>query len=165
MKFFLFSFNSVFLKFSIFTLLITSIFLISACDQDSADGHDHDEEIHADVDGFLLQTSDNQEIYREFKGSTSGNILIKNGQSLELSVSFLDDDGNKIPDPSDFQDKSIQISEYEETIISFELKQNIYPFTMLISGLGVGQTSAKLQLVHEGHPDYTSTNKIPVTVE
>ena len=75
MKFFLFSFNSVLLKFSIFTLLITSIFLISACDQDSADGHDHDEEIHADVDGFLLQTSDNQEIYREFKGSTSGNIL------------------------------------------------------------------------------------------
>ena len=165
MKFFLFSFNSVFLKFSIFTLLITSIFLISACDQDSADGHDHDEEIHADVDGFLLQTSDNQEIYREFKGSTSGNILIKNGQSLELSVSFLDDDGNKIPDPFDFQDKAIHMSEYGKAIISFELKQNVYPFTILISGLDVGQTTTKLQLLHEGHPDYTSTNKIPVTVE
>ncbi|MDP7674520.1 MAG: hypothetical protein QGI31_06785 [Dehalococcoidia bacterium] len=143
---------------------MTFIFIISACDRDSEHDHDH-EEVHADVDGFLLQTSDNQEIYREFKGSTSGNILIKGGQSLELSVSFLDDDRNKILDPSDFQDKSIQISEYEETIISFELKQNIYPFTMLISGLGAGQTFAKLQLAHEGHPDYTSTNKIPVTVE
>ena len=165
MKFFLFSFNSVLFKFAIFTLLITSIFLIPACDQDLEDDHDHDEEIHADVDGFLLQISDNQEIYREFKGSTSGNILIKNGHSLELSVSFLDDDGNKIPDSSNFQDKFMQISEYEEAIISFELKQNIYPFTMLISGLGAGQTFAKLQLAHEGHPDYTSTNKIPVTVE
>ena len=58
-----------------------------------------------------------------------------------------------------------QMSEYRETIISFELKQNIYPFTILISGLDVGQTTTKLQLVHEGHPDYTSTNKIPVTVE
>ena len=125
------------LKFSIFTLLITSIFLIPACAQDSEDDHDHDEEIHADVDGFLLQTS----------------------------VSFLDDDGDKIPDPFDFQDKTIHMSEYKGTIISFELKQNIYPFTILISGLDVGQTTTKLQLLHEGHPDYTSTNKIPVTVE
>ena len=158
------NFHFIFYNFAIFTLSMTFIFIISACDRDSEHDHDH-EEVHADVDGFLLQTSDNQEIYREFKGSTSGNILIKGGQSLELSVSFLDDDRNKILDPSDFQDKSIQISEYEETIISFELKQNIYPFTMLISGLGAGQTFAKLQLAHEGHPDYTSTNKIPVTVE
>ena len=78
---------------------------------------------------------------------------------------FLDDDGNKILDSSDFQDKSIQITEYEETIISFQLRQNIFPYTMLISGLGVGQTFAKLQLNHGGYPDYTATNKIPVTVE
>ena len=164
MRSYLPNFHFIFYNFAIFTLSMTFIFIISACDRDSEHDHDH-EEVHADVDGFLLQTSDNQEIYREFKGSTSGNILIKGGQSLELSVSFLDDDRNKILDPSDFQDKSIQISEYEETIISFELKQNIYPFTMLISGLGAGQTFAKLQLAHEGHPDYTSTNKIPVTVE
>ena len=158
------NFHFIFCNFTTFTLSMTFIFIISACDRDSEHDHDH-EEVHADVDGFLLQTSDSQEIYREFKSSTSGNILTKGGQSLELSVSFLDDDRNKILDPSDFQDKSIQMSEYEETIISFELKQNIYPFTMLISGLGAGQTFAKLQLAHEGHPDYTSTNKIPVTVE
>ena len=57
------------------------------------------------------------------------------------------------------------MSEYGRAVISFELKQNVYPFTILISGLDVGQTFTKLQLLHEGHPDYTSTNKIPVTVE
>ena len=65
--------------------MIIFTFLIFAFDQDSE--HDH-EEVHADVDGFLLQTSDNQEIYREFKGSTSGNILGHLGQSLKLSVFF-----------------------------------------------------------------------------
>lgn len=155
-----------FIEFSLFISLIISTFLISACDQDSEHDHDHDhEEVHVDVDGFILQTLDKQEIYREFKGSTSGNILIKVGQSLELSISFLDDDGNKILDSSDFQDKSIQITEYEETIINFQLRQNIYPYTVLISGLGAGQTFAKLQLNHGGHPDYTATNKILVTVE
>ena len=57
------------------------------------------------------------------------------------------------------------MAEYGRAVISFELKQNVYPFTILISGLDVGQTFTKLQLLHEGHPDYTSTNKIPVTVE
>ena len=150
------------IEFSLFILLIIYTFLISACDQDSE--HDH-EGVHVDVDGFILQTSNHQEIYREFTGSTSGNILIKFGQSLELSISFLDDDGNTILNSPDFQDKSIQITEYEETIINFQLRQNIYPYTVIISGLGAGQTFAKLQLNHGGHPDYIATNKILVTVE
>ena len=87
MRSYLPNFHFIFYNFAIFTLSMTFIFIISACDRDSEHDHDH-EEVHADVDGFLLQTSDNQEIYREFKGSTSGNILIKGGQSLELSVSF-----------------------------------------------------------------------------
>ena len=57
---------------------MTFISIISACDRDSEHDHDH-EEVHADVDGFILQTSNGEEIYREFKGITSGNILISNG--------------------------------------------------------------------------------------
>ena len=91
--------------------------------------------------------------------------MVKNGESLELSVTCLDDDGNAIMH-FDLENKpTLQMSEYEKSIISFEVRKDIYPYTFLISGLGSGQTSAKLELMHEGHADYTSTNKIPVKVE
>ena len=153
-----------FVRSALSTLFITSIFFISACDtDDDHDHHDHAE--HADVDGFLLQTLDNKEIYREFKGATTGNILVKSGQSLELSVTCLDDDGNKIMDFDLENQPTLKLSEYEKSIISLEVRKDLYPYTFLISGLSNGQTSAKLELMHEGHADYTSTNRIPVTVE
>ena len=153
-----------FFRCALSTLFITSIFFISACDtDDDHDHHDHAE--HADVDGFLLQTLDNKEIYREFKGATTGNILVKSGQSLELSVTCLDDDGNKIMDFDLENQPTLKLSEYEKSIISLEVRKDLYPYTFLISGLSNGQTSAKLELMHEGHADYTSTNRIPVTVE
>ena len=150
--------------FILFILSMTFISIISACDRDSEHYHDH-EEVHADVDGFILQTSNGEEIYREFKGITSGNILVSNGQSVEISVYFLDHNGNEILDESDFQDKSIQVSKYEKTIINVKLKQDIYPHAVIISGLSPGQTFAKLQLIHNGHPDYTATKDTPIKIE
>ena len=71
----------------------------------------------------------------------------------------------KILDESDFQDKSIQVSKYEKTIINIKLKQDIYPHTILISGVSPGLTFVKLQLIHSGHPDYTATKDIPIKIE
>ena len=71
---------------------------------------------------------------------------------------FLDHNENKIIDESDFQDKSIEVSNYEKTIINIKLKQDIYshnPWSNL----------AKLQLIHSGHPDYTATKDIPIKIE
>ena len=147
-------------KYVFSTLIITSVFFISACDTD-----DDDHAEHADVDGFLLQTLDNKEVYREFKGATSGSILVKSGESLELSVTCLDDDGNKIMDFDLENQPTLKLSEYEKSIVSLEVKKDLYPYTFVASGLSNGQTSAKLELMHEGHADYTSTNRIPVTVE
>ena len=33
-----------------------------------------------------------------------------------------------------------------------------------VEGVSAGTTSFKLQLMHDGHADYTSTNNVPVTV-
>ena len=84
---------------------------------------------------------------------------------MEISVYFLDHNGNEILDESDFQDKSIQVSKYEKTIINIKLKQDIYPHTILISGVSPGLTFVKLQLIHSGHPDYTATKDIPIKIE
>ena len=164
MRSYLPNFHFIFYNFAIFTLSMTFIFIIFACDQDPEHDHDH-ADVHADVDGFILQTSNSEEIYREFKGITSGGILINSGQSMALSVYFLDHNENKILDESDFQDKSIQVSKYEKTIINIKLKQDIYPHTILISGVSPGQTFVKLQLIHSGHPDYTATTDIPIKIE
>ena len=77
---------------------------------------------------------------------------------MELPVYFFRSQWKKIIDESDFQDKSIQVSNYEKTIINIKLKQDIYshnPWSNL----------AKLQLIHSGHPDYTATKDIPIKIE
>ena len=33
-----------------------------------------------------------------------------------------------------------------------------------VQGVSAGSTSFKVQLMHDGHADYTSTNNVPVTV-
>ena len=33
-----------------------------------------------------------------------------------------------------------------------------------VIGVSAGSTSFKLELMHQGHADYTSTNNVPVTV-
>ena len=34
-----------------------------------------------------------------------------------------------------------------------------------IIGVSIGSTSFKLELMHDGHADYTSTNNIPIIVK
>ena len=34
-----------------------------------------------------------------------------------------------------------------------------------IKGVKAGSTSFKLELMHDGHADYTSTNNVPITVK
>ena len=34
-----------------------------------------------------------------------------------------------------------------------------------IIGVGAGSTSFKLELMHDGHADYTSTNNVPIVVK
>ena len=34
-----------------------------------------------------------------------------------------------------------------------------------IIGVNAGSTSFKLELMHDGHADYTSTNNVPITVK
>ena len=71
-----------FVRYALSTLFITSIFFISACDTD--DDHHHVE--HADVDGFLLQTLDNKEIYREL-GCDDGHRSCES--NLHEALSFI----------------------------------------------------------------------------
>ena len=52
---------------------------------------------HTDTDGFILKDENGNGLYREFKGAIDiNNINLIVGDTLELSVHFLDHEGNEI---------------------------------------------------------------------
>ena len=70
--------------------IFLALFVVSCEDDD----HDHAEE-HIDAEGFILE-SEGTEIYREFKGTTTGAVTVAVGATLEGSVHFLGDDGKEL---------------------------------------------------------------------
>ena len=75
-------------------LLITSMmFFTTGCEDDD---HDHDED-HTDAEGFVLENKSGTEVYKEFEGAiVTNNLTLSVGDTLELSVHFLDHDGEEI---------------------------------------------------------------------
>jgi len=152
-------------------LLITSMmFFTTGCEDDD---HDHDED-HTDAEGFVLENESGTEVYKEFEGAiVTNNLTLSVGDTLELSVHFLDHDGEEIEheeedhgeDEDELRitgnDESIAIVEAEE---HEEGEEEHHEMAIHIIGVSTGSTEFKLELMHGDHADYTSTNNVPVTV-
>ena len=173
-----------------FKKVLVVIFLglmASSCDEDvlSPEGH-------TDADGLVLELN-GQEVYREFKGDRITNTLsLTVGDALELSVHFLDEDGNEIEhsDDDDHDDHGhdddhddhgsvdgLLVTENDTSVVVIEVEgheeeeegeedhddhEEHGPGIHMI-GVAAGSTTFKIQLMHEGHSDYTSMS-IAVTV-
>ena len=155
--------------------MLVSMFLITtACEDDDHD-HDHDED-HTDADGFILESEDGTEMYREFEGAMTGSLTLSVGDTLELSVHFLDHEGNEIEHEEDGEedhedglvvsenDANVAVVEVEEHEEDGDHDEDHHEMAIHVVGVSAGSTSFKLQLMHDGHADYTSTNNVPVTV-
>ena len=145
--------------------LLTSMILFTAGCEDDDHDHDHDEE-HTDADGFVLEDESGTEVYREFEGATTGTVTLAVGDTLELSVHFLDHDGNEIEHDEEDEDE-LSVSENDSNIAVFEVEEGEeehHGMALHVVGVSTGSTSFKLQLMHDGHADYTSTNNVPVIV-
>ena len=148
--------------------LLTSMILFTAGCEDDDHDHYHDEE-HTDADGFVLEDESGTEVYREFEGGTTGTVTLAVGDTLELSVHFLDHDGNEIEHDEGDEDE-LSVSENDSNIAVFEVEEHEegeeehHGMALHVVGVSTGSTSFKLQLMHDGHADYTSTNNVPVTV-
>ena len=165
------------------TLLFTGMLLFTTGCEDDDHNHDHDED-HTDADGFVLETEAGVEVYREFEGTQTGGVTLNVGETLELMVHFLDHEGNEIEHSDDDHDDhgddhdddgdGLVVSENDATIAVVEVEGHDeesgddhgdeHGNALHVEGVSAGSTSFKLQLVHDGHPDYTSTNNVPVTV-
>ena len=165
-------------------LLATAVLFTTGCEDDDHD-HDHDED-HADADGFVLETETGVEVYREFEGTQTGGVTLSVGETLELMVHFLDHEGNEIEHSDDDHDDHdddgddhdddgdvLVVSDNDATIAVVEVEghdeedgddHDDHDNVLHVEGVSAGSTSFKLQLMHDGHADYTSTNNVPVTV-
>ena len=148
--------------------MLIGMFLFTTGCEDDDHNHDHDEE-HTDADGFVLENESGSEVYREFEGAVTGTVTLSVGDTLELSVHFLDHEGNEIEHEEE-EEEDLVISENDSNIAIVEVEEHEegeeehHEMAIHVIGLSAGSTSFKLQLMHEGHADYTSTNNVPVTV-
>ena len=151
--------------------MLIGMFLFTTGCEDDDHNHDHDEE-HTDADGFVLENESGSEVYREFEGAITGTVTLSVGDTLELSVHFLDHEGNEIEhdEQEEEDEEDLVISENDSNIAIVEVEEHEegeeehHEMAIHVIGLSAGSTSFKLQLMHEGHADYTSTNNVPVTV-
>ena len=153
-------------------LLVTSMmFFTIGCEDDD---HDHDED-HTDAEGFVLENESGTEVYKEFEGTiVTSNLTLSIGDTLELSVHFLDHDGEEIEHEEDEEDgeeeEGLRITGNNESIAIVEAEEHEegeeehHEMAIHVIGVSTGSTEFKLELMHGEHADYTSTNNVPVTV-
>jgi len=154
-------------------LLLTGAMLFTVGCEDET--HDDHEEGHTDADGFILEDAAGSVVYREFEGDTTGSVTLAVGETLELSVHFLDHEGNEIAHEEEEEgedhedglvvegnDASIAVVEVEEHEEGGD--HDDHGMALHVEGVSAGSTSFELRLMHDGHADYTSTNNVPVTV-
>ena len=152
--------------------LFFALFIVS-CEDD----HDHDEE-HTDAEGFILETSSGTEMYREFKGTQTGSVTLSAGDTLELSVHFLDDNGKEMEHDEheggeEEEEGELEVSGFNSIVALVQVEEEHddhgdeeeHEMGLEIIGVSIGSTSFKLELMHDGHGDYTSTNNIPIVVK
>ena len=152
------------------TLLFTGALLFTTGCED--DAHDDHEEGHTDADGFILEDAAGSEVYREFEGAATGSVTLAVGETLELSVHFLDHEGNEIAHEEEGEEDhedGLVVSENNASVAVVEVEEHEegedhHGMAIHVQGVSAGSTSFKIQLMHDGHADYTSTNNVPVTV-
>ena len=167
-----------YVSYGIRALFFFVLFFNFACEDDDHDGHDHDDE-HTDADGFVLESESGVEVYREFEGEVTGSITISVGDTLELIVHFLDHEGDEIEheenEDEDHEDELsisgndsniaiVEAEDHEEEGDDHNHDEEEHGMAIHVIGVSAGSTSFQLQLMHEGHSDYTSTNNVPVVV-
>ena len=149
-------------------LLITSMmFFTTGCEDDN---HDHDH--HTDAEGFVLENESGTEVYKEFEGAiVTNNLTLSIGDTLELSVHFLDHDGDEIQhEEEEGEEDELSVSGFNADVAMVSVEEHEetgsdhHEMAIHVIGVSAGTTEFKLELMHGDHADYTSTNNVSVTV-
>ena len=145
--------------------LFTSMILFTTGCEDDDNDHDH----HTDAEGFVLKSESGTEVYKEFEGAiVTNNLTLSVGDTLEISVYFLDHGGDEIEHEDEDDKLSVSGFNADVAVVSVEEHEETgmdhHEMALEIIGVSADSTEFKLELMHGDHADYTSTNNVPVTV-
>lgn len=145
--------------------LFTSMILFTTGCEDDDNDHDH----HTDAQGFVLKSESGTELYKEFEGAIiTNNLTLSVGDTLEISVYFLDHGGDEIEHEDEDDKLSVSGFNADVAVVSVEEHEETgmdhHEMALEIIGVSADSTEFKLELMHGDHSDYTSTNNVPVTV-
>ena len=155
------------------SFIIVGLVVIS-CDDDSNPAAP---EGHIDAEGFALEI-DGTEVYRQFEGAITGDLTLAVNETLELSIHFLDHDGNEIEhEDEEGEEDELVFEIVDMNVISVESENHEdegdhdhdhgdehHELGFELIGLSSGSTTFTLSLMHDGHADFVSL-PISVTVE
>ena len=141
------------------------------------DDHE-DDDSHLIIGGFQLESEgESSYSYRQLGLVVEGAITINVAETVEFTVHFLDTSGNDLEGEDDHADEehcedlmdeaSCTVSDdcewHADEMACEDEAHDDHGMAIEITGLSAGTTSFQIQLMHDGHADYTSL-KIAVTV-
>ena len=148
----------------LFSFLFVSIFLVGCDDTDSVTPSEN----HFEAAGYIIKNDSDSTVFKVLKGQVDNTIaesfvlMLADGSS-KYTIEFLDEDGNNIGIPEhDDHEEHGDTEEEEEHELSFEIEDitlaqfDITEWDINISPLKIGKTNFRIQILHEGHPDFTS---------
>jgi hypothetical protein len=155
-------------KNSLLAILSLTLFLTSCDDDDSV----FPSEEHFEAVGYILLDENDDVVFRLFEGQVDNSISESVSVNLadgvgEYHVHFLDEDGKDIGTPEGEHDHEEDDEEHEEhgdeeTSFSVEVQDEeiatveAHEWEVEITPVTVGATQMRIQILHDGHVDFTS---------
>lgn len=138
---------------SLFLLVFSmSLFLVSCDDSDPV----APSEEHFEAAGFMIKNETGDIIFKTLKGqidnsvSTVFSIALSDGLG-QYEIEFLDEEGNNIGEPDETGTSLlIDIEGIELATILIDM------WGFSLTPTQIGTTNFRIQILHEGHPDFTS---------
>jgi hypothetical protein len=149
------------------SILFITLFFISCDENDTVTPSEE----HFEAAGYIIKNENDSTVFKVLKGqvdntiSESFTLLLADG-SQNFTIEFLDEDGNNIgnPEHEDHEDheESEEEEEHEEHELEFQMEDDsiinieIDEWELNLTPLKIGGTTFRIQVLHEGHPDFTS---------
>lgn len=136
---------------------LSALFLTSGCGDDIT----KPQEEHFEAEGMIIYDG-NTKIYEYFAPDygaddefTNDTIHISTGRTNLLTAKFLDENRNEIDPPDGEQTLGAEIGNADLVSIEWNDGEN-GAFSFYLNGRSPGITTIKFQILHEGHPDFTT---------
>ncbi len=121
---------------------------------------DEDED-HAEVEGLVLVLG-GEEVVRVQEAEVTGSLTVEAGETTsDITVEFLDHDGDEVHAEDLDSEFSLGVEVRGSEIVTVA---NTGRWTFTLHGDEAGDTTIRVQLLHDDHADFT-TPDISVTVE